>query len=314
LTNGELNTPPGMASLDLPELSGERNPAYARGGEAEGQRLMREFFQRGGGIAQYGVTRNDMARDATSHLSPHLHFGTVSVRELARHAQKQASMTLKPSPLFAVRDPDGVRAWLGELIWREFYAQVLWHYPHAAYESFRPEYAELAWENDEEHFAAWCDGRTGYPIVDAAMRQLRVTGWMPNRARMITASFLTKDLLVDWRWGERHFRRHLIDADRASNNGGWQWAAGTGTDAQPFFRVFHPTEQGKRFDPAGEYVRRWVSELARVPNQYVHTPWQMPRPVMLEAGLEIGRDYPLPRVDHAEARERALKRYRMVQR
>ena len=161
-----------------------------------------------------------------------------------------------------------------------------------------------------DEFAAWCEGRTGVPVVDAAMRQLVQTGWMHNRARMITASFLVKDLLIDWRWGERFFMQHLLDADPASNNGGWQWTAGVGTDAAPYFRVFNPVLQGEKFDPEGAYVRRWVPELARVPQKYLHAPWTMPADVQQAVHTIVGRDYPAPIVDHAQARERTLLAYR----
>ncbi len=195
------------------------------------------------------------------------------------------------------------------MIWREFYAQVLWHFPHAAREAFRRQYADIPWENDKDKFVAWCEGRTGYPAVDAAMRELKVTGWMHNRARMVVASFLTKDLLIDWRWGKRYFMQHLIDGDVASNNGGWQWVAGTGTDAQPFFRIFNPVAQGKRYDAAGEYVRSWVPELAQVPTPHIHAPWTMPDEVARAAGVRIEREYPAPIVDHGERRARALTLY-----
>jgi deoxyribodipyrimidine photo-lyase len=294
-TRGNLNTPRSIASLDMPRV--ERDHRFARGGETAGLKLARAFLRRADGLCAYRDTRDFPARDATSHLSPHLHFGTVSVRELVRAARE------------ADAGVDG-KAWLDELVWREFYAYVLWHFPHAARGAFKPEYDWLAWENDAENFSAWCAGRTGYPIVDAAMRQLNVTGWMHNRARMIVASFLTKDLLIDWRWGEKYFLQNLIDSDIASNNGGWQWAAGTGTDAQPFFRIFNPVLQGARFDADGAYVKRWLPELARVPSKYIHTPWMMPADVARRAQVEIGKDYPKPIVDHTIQRERALAMYR----
>ena len=194
----------------------------------------------------------------------------------------------------------GVAKWLDELVWREFYAAILELHPRVLRESYRPEYAAVTWNDDAESFEAWCEGRTGYPIVDAGMRQLRATGWMHNRVRMITASFLTKDLLIDWREGERFFFESLVDGDPASNNGGWQWAASTGTDPQPYFRIFNPVTQGERWDPSGRYVRRWVPELADVPDRYVHTPWRLDPPPA---------DYPPPLVDHAERRAQALERF-----
>ncbi len=170
----------------------------------------------------------------------------------------------------------------------------------------------MRWNDDTEAFEAWCEGRTGYPVVDAAMRQLLATGYMHNRARMVVASFLTKHLLMDWRQGERHFLRHLVDGDIANNNGGWQWSASTGTDPQPYFRIFNPVLQGKRFDPEGEYVRQWVPELRDVPGRYLHAPWEMPRNVQESCGVRIGSDYPAPIVEHAMARGRALDAYSAV--
>jgi deoxyribodipyrimidine photo-lyase len=185
----------------------------------------------------------------------------------------------------------------------------LYHFPQVRQRNFRPEYDHIAWHNDEQAFAAWTEGRTGYPVVDAAMRQLAQTGWMHNRARMLVASFLVKDLLIDWRWGERWFMQHLIDGDPAANNGGWQWTAGTGTDAAPYFRVFNPILQGQKFDPDGDYVRNWVPELVDVPTKYIHNPWEMPSDLQQELECVIGRDYPGPIVDHAQARERVLAAY-----
>jgi deoxyribodipyrimidine photo-lyase len=181
-----------------------------------------------------------------------------------------------------------------------------------AREAFRPELRQIRWVNDEAQFAAWRAGRTGYPIVDAAMRQLLQTGWMHNRARMIVASFLVKDLLIDWRWGERFFMQHLVDGDPAANNGGWQWTAGVGTDAAPYFRIFNPARQAARFDPDGAYVRRWLPELARLPAAYIHEPWRAPIELQQQAGCVIGRAYPAPIVEHAAARERVLRAYKIA--
>ena len=170
-------------------------------------------------------------------------------------------------------------------------------------------YDAIAWQNDEAAFATWCEGRTGYPVVDAAMRQLLARGWMHNRSRMIVASFLVKDLLIDWRWGERWFMQHLVDGDPAANNGGWQWTAGVGTDAAPYFRVFNPVLQGKKFDPQGDHVRRWLPELRNVPDKFIHEPWIMPLSQQRQAGCTIGSDYPAPIVDHKAARQRTLEAY-----
>jgi deoxyribodipyrimidine photo-lyase len=223
-------------------------------------------------------------------LSPYLRFGAVSIRSV--HAATLGRST-------------GAKTFTTELIWRDFYQQLLFHHPNVEREAFKPAFRSLAWENDRRLFAAWQRGETGYPIVDAAMRQLRATGWMHNRCRMIVASFLTKDLLIDWRWGERHFMRELVDGDLAANNGGWQWAASTGTDAQPWFRIFNPTSQGERFDPDGAYVRQWVPELQDVPKRWIHQPWEAP-----DAGSGgLHRRYPERIVVHAERRLRALAMY-----
>jgi len=230
-----------------------------------------------------------------SYLSVHLRFGTISIRELARAASRAKSA--------------GARAWLNELIWRDFYQMILHHHPHVVERAFQPRYAGLRYPNDEKLFAAWCEARTGYPLVDAAMRQINRTGYMHNRLRMVTASFLVKDLLVDWRWGERYFAEHLIDFELASNNGGWQWAASTGCDAQPYFRIFNPVTQSRKFDASGEFIRMWVPELAGCDDRFIHEPWRMDREAQRRAKVLIGKDYPAPAVDHDVQRKRALALY-----
>jgi deoxyribodipyrimidine photo-lyase len=205
-----------------------------------------------------------------------------------------------------------VEKYLAELRWRDFFAHVLFHFPHSEHGAFRREYDALRWANDPEAIEAWRAGRTGYPIVDAGMRELAATGFMHNRVRMITASFLVKDLHADWRIGEQHFMRHLIDGDLASNNGGWQWSASTGTDAQPYFRVFNPVLQGQKYDPEGAYVRQWVPELARLSAHFVHAPWQAPARALEEARVVLGTTYPMPIVDHAKARARAISMFRSL--
>lgn len=285
-------------------------------------------------ICRYHAQRDLPAVEGTSGLSPYLRFGMISARTAAVRALEVAEMedwyirrrkdSVEAQQAFrqawaesrearAAARRKGAETWLTELIWRDFFIHILRHFPQVANASFRPELRDIAWANDPADFEAWCAGQTGYPIVDAGMRQLLATGWMHNRVRMIVASFLVKDLLVDWRWGERHFMRHLIDGDPAVNNGNWQWAAGTGTDAAPYFRIFNPTAQGERFDPAGAYVRRWVPELAGVPDRLIHRPWDMPPDLQCAAGCILGRDYPLPIVDHAWARERVLAAYRRGQ-
>jgi deoxyribodipyrimidine photo-lyase len=247
-----------------------------------------------------------MDLDGTARLSPYLRFGMISARECVSAAYQ----ALRDAPDDSARK--SAETWLNELIWREFYITILYHYPEVLKQSFREDLRDISWRNDEQEFDAWCEGQTGYPVVDAAMRQLKYLGWMHNRARMIVASFLVKDLLVDWRWGERWFMQHLVDGDPADNNGGWQWTAGTGMDAAPYFRIFNPILQGKKYDPNGDYVRRWVPELAGVPTKYAHTPWMMPPELQGQINCIIGRDYPLPIVYHGFARERALAAYKQT--
>ena len=258
------------------------------------------------GLAGYATQRDFPAVRATSELSADLKFGTIGIRRVAHGALAAAThdeRLLEPAIKF-----------VQELRWRDFFAHVLWHFPHVENGAFRPEYDALRWRGSEAEFAAWCAGRTGYPIVDAGMRELAATGRMHNRVRMIVASFLTKDLLTDWRRGERWFMNHLVDGDLASNNGGWQWAAGTGTDAAPYFRIFNPVTQGMRFDGGGAYVRRWCPELAALPDDVLHRPWAAPPLALDAAGVTLGESYPFPVVDHAERREQALAMYAEVKR
>ena len=293
---------PLLKSLPIPISPAHPTESPFPAGEAEALRRLSAFTENT--IWRYTDDRNHMALEGTSGLSPYLRFGMLSARQAALAALKAESWA---------RDPlsrQGAETWLNELIWREFYAAILYHFPQVRRTAFRPELGRIPWRNDPEDFAAWCAGRTGYPVVDAAMRQMNTTGWMHNRARMIAASFLVKDLLIDWRWGERYFMQQLLDGDPAANNGGWQWTAGTGTDAAPYFRVFNPILQGRKFDPEGAYVRRWVPELATVPDKYIHAPWEMPLDVQQAAGCQIGTDYPLPIVDHQQARAWVLAAYR----
>lgn len=281
----------GAASIDLP-------PA----GERAAIERLNDFLEKT--IFGYGTGRNMLDRAGTSFLSPYLRFGALSIRQAYWGAQAAIELA-KNKPAQA-----GAESWLNELIWREFYMALLYHFPHTIDQPLRQPYIGFRWLTDEGAFAAWREGRTGYPVVDAAMRCLNATGWLHNRARMIVASFLTKDLLIDWRKGEHYFMQQLIDGDSAANVGGWQWAAGVGADAQPFFRVFNPTLQGQRFDPQGDFVRRWLPELARVPDRLVHEPWKMSPAEQRDAGCVIGRDYPAPIIDHHYARDRALQHYR----
>jgi deoxyribodipyrimidine photo-lyase len=291
-----------VASAPLPA---DDSPASFAPGEVEAARRLARFTDpEHGGIWRYAALRDRLDMDGTSALSPYLRFGMLSAREAAAAAREAAGAAYGPSAR------EGAAKWLDELIWREFYIGVLRHFPAVAHREFRPEFRAVAWRDDDAGFEAWMEGRTGYPVVDAAMRQLRDTGWIPNRARMIAASFLTRDLLVDWRRGERWFMDQLVDGDPASNNGGWQWTAGVGTDAAPIFRIFNPVLQGRKHDPAGAYVRRWVPEIAHVPDEFVHEPWKMGESIQRRAGCLIGRDYPQPIVDHETARRRALHAFR----
>lgn len=272
-------------------MEGLRLPVGMSGGHA----LFEDFCAR---MARYHEARDFPAVKGVSYLSVHLRFGTVSVRELAGFAHGQSG--------------DGARSWLNELIWRDFYHMILWHHPRVVTDNFRPEFDAVRWDDAPELLSAWEEGRTGYPLVDAAMRQLAQTGWMHNRLRMVTASFLTKDLGIDWREGERHFAALLNDYDLAANNGGWQWAASTGCDAQPWFRIFNPVTQSQRFDPQGAFIRRYVPELARVPERHIHAPWKMDAGLQSQCSVKIGTDYPAPVVDHAAARARTLARFERV--
>jgi len=252
-------------------------------------------------VVEYADRRNTLADSAgTSRLSAALHIGLLSPRELVARQL--------PLPSAKEGERSGERLWVSQIAWRDFYTQVLWHAPHAARRAWRPSYDAIRWSSDKRALEAWKSGTTGYPVVDAGMRQLAATGFMHNRARMITASFLTKDLMIDWREGEAHFLRHLVDGDIAANNGGWQWCAGSGTDAQPYFRIFNPVTQAGNFDPDGEYVRRWVPELAALKTPAIHAPWAHPK-ALDAAGIKLGVHYPEPIVDHAEARQRTLAAY-----
>ena len=288
-----------------------RTPDWAAGlrdswqpGEKGAQQRLRKFAE--DAARGYRDTRNIPGLKGTSRLSPHLHFGEIGPRQVWRtltaHAAAQAG------------DPmgGGVETFLSEIAWREFSYHLLFHFPTLPSEPLRQEYRAFPWVNDPVLLAAWQRGMTGYPIVDAGMRELWTTGWMHNRVRMIVASFLIKDLLVDWRQGEAWFWDTLVDADLASNSASWQWVAGCGADAAPFFRVFNPSLQGAKFDPEGAYVRRWVPELTKLPDSLLHEPWAARPSELADAGLRLGRDYPLPIVDHATARKRALAAFQRI--
>ncbi|MCM8594427.1 deoxyribodipyrimidine photo-lyase [Accumulibacter sp.] len=275
------------------------------GGMSAARTLLGDFLGR---IARYREQRDFPAVRGVSYLSVHLRFGTISIRELLRRAVAAG----------ALRDAaSGPAAWLAELIWRDFYFMILDRFPHVAERAFRPEYDAIAWEQGaaaDDRFAAWCAARTGYPLVDAAMRQLNRTGYMHNRLRMVVASFLAKDLGLDWRLGEAYFAHQLNDFDLAANNGGWQWAASSGCDAQPYFRIFNPVTQSERFDPLGRFIRRYLPELAAVPDRFIHAPWRMSHAEQTGCGVVVGRDTPAPIVDHEQARRRTIERYAIVRR
>jgi deoxyribodipyrimidine photo-lyase len=260
---------------------------------ASGARALFDDFC--GRMARYHERRDYPAIRGPSYLSVHLRFGTISVREVAGAAWSAGSR--------------GAVVWLSELIWRDFYCMILHHHPRVVSRAFKPELDAIAFPNDERLFRAWCEARTGYPLVDAAMRQINQSGYMHNRLRMVTASFLVKDLHIDWRWGERYFAQNLNDFDLAANNGGWQWAASTGCDAQPYFRIFNPVTQSQRFDPKGRFIRLYLPELASVPDRHIHAPWLMSATEQEHCGVLIGKDYPAPVVDHARARKMALELY-----
>ena len=287
--------PAGERLPELADIGFERSDLASlpvQAGSSGARRLLDDFVGR---IDRYHEARDFPAVKGVSYLSVHLRFGTVSIRELVRAAMR--------------RGGEGAQCWLGELIWRDFYHQILWHHPHVVERAFKPAYDDVEWADDAEGFDAWCEGRTGYPIVDAAMRQLNQSGYMHNRLRMVSASFLTKHLGIDWREGEAYFARRLIDFDLAANNGGWQWAASTGCDAQPYFRIFNPMTQASKFDAEGRFIRRYVPELERCPDKWIAAPWTLPEAEQEALGIRIGRDYPCPVVDHKSARERTLKRF-----
>ncbi|MBC7757106.1 MAG: deoxyribodipyrimidine photo-lyase [Bdellovibrio sp.] len=277
----------GFARTNLAEM---RLPT----GMSGGKQLFDDFEDR---MHQYKDARNFPAVKGVSYLSVHLRFGTVSLRHLARTARNMAD--------------SGSATWLNELIWRDFYFQILHHNPKvAAAKAYKANFEDIAFPNNKALFKAWCEGNTGYPLIDAAMRQINQTGYMHNRLRMVAASFLVKDLLVDWRWGERYFAEHLIDFDFSANNGGWQWAASTGCDAQPWFRIFNPITQSEKFDAAGKFIRKYVPELANCDDKEIHAPWLIAPLRQQSIGVVIGKNYPAPIIEHPVQRALALDLYK----
>ena len=294
---------PSLASMGF-ETSNLRQLGITPGSSGA-QALLEDFLPR---MGAYEERRNFPSVKGPSYMGVHLRFGTVSIRELVRVAL----------PAQRSGDP-GARVWLAELVWREFYVQILANFPHVATHAFKPEYDTIQWDGDDlaqQRFTAWCAGRTGYPLVDAAMLQLNQSGYMHNRLRMVAGSFLVKHLGLDWRWGERYFAQQLNDFDLASNNGGWQWVASSGCDAQPYFRIFNPIAQSEKFDTQGAFIRRYLPALAQLSAKSIHAPW-LARPLELAAaGVTLGdgpdANYPLPIVDHAQARAKTLLRYSVV--
>jgi deoxyribodipyrimidine photo-lyase len=277
---GELKIPPGMSG---------------------GKQLFEDFFER---MDQYHQTRDFPSVKGPSYLGVHLRFGTVSIRQLAATALQRT-----------IQGSAGAAVWLSELVWREFYFQILANFPHVASGAYKREYDAIQWEHGphaHQLFAAWCEGRTGYPLVDAAMAQINQTGYMHNRLRMVAGSFLVKDLGIDWRWGERYFAEKLIDFDLSANNGGWQWVSSSGCDAQPYFRIFNPISQSEKFDAEGKFIRRYLPQLAKLPTAALHAPWLAKPMELLAAGVELGKTYPRPIVSHDEARALTLQRYTVV--
>ena len=279
---------PALADLGFQPCDDLKVPSGMSGAQA----LLDDFLPR---LDDYDKTRDFPGVKGPSYLSTHLRFGTISIRHLARLAGERAQAGSR-----------GAQVWLSELVWRDFYHQILFHHPHVVGHAFKADYDRIQWARGaraKAQFAAWCEGRTGYPLVDAAMRQLNQTGYMHNRLRMVTASFLIKDLGIDWRWGEAYFAEKLLDYDLAANNGGWQWAASCGCDAQPYFRIFNPTSQSEKFDPQGRFIRRYVPELAALPDRALHAPW---------LSQPIDMAYPPPIVQHDQARAETLARYAVV--
>ena len=276
--------------------------SYLPPGSQGAELFLNDFLKR---IDQYNIGRDFPAIKGVSYLSTYLRFGNVSIRGLVREAHRRM-----------LAGSLGASIWLSELIWRDFYFMILANHPRiASGESFKTDYDKIEWEKGakaQKLFKVWCDGQTGYPLVDAAMHQLNQSGYMHNRLRMVVASFLCKDLGIDWRWGEQYFADHLNDFEFASNNGGWQWASSSGCDAQPYFRIFNPTTQSERFDSDGKFIRRYIPALEKLSNKSIHAPWMAGQLELQAAGIVLGKDYPLPVIDHDEARKATLIRYNVV--
>ena len=292
----------GIPSLESMGFRATGIERYLPSGQQGAELFLSDFLKR---IDQYNISRDFPATKGVSYLSTYLRFGLLSIRGLVREAHRRM-----------LAGSLGASTWLSELIWRDFYFMILANHPRlASGQSFKPDYDKIVWEQGakaQKLFKVWCDGQTGYPLVDAAMHQLNQSGYMHNRLRMVVASFLCKDLGVDWRWGEQYFADHLNDFEFASNNGGWQWASSSGCDAQPYFRIFNPITQSERFDGEGKFIRRYIPALERLSNKSIHAPWLAGQLELEAAGIVLGKDYPRPIVDHDEARKATLIRYNVV--
>lgn len=295
-----------LESEKIPTLKelGIEKPDYLekewQGGRSTGRERLENFMKQ---IGDYDERRDLAADDGTSRLSPHLKFGTVSIREAFWEAERAKARG---------QNEEGVKTWQEELAWRDFYFQMLWNHPETVDEPFLDQYSSLEWDGKDEHeekWQRWVEGRTGFPFVDAGMRQLRATGWMHNRLRMVVTSFASKDLWLEWRDVHDYFNHTFVDAEISAMIGGIQWAYSIGTDAQPYFRVFNPVTQGERYDEKGEYIRRWVPELEEVPDKHIHTPWKMSEDEQNQSNCIIGKDYPERIVDHSSRREEAIRRF-----
>ncbi|MBE0687474.1 MAG: deoxyribodipyrimidine photo-lyase [Anaerolineaceae bacterium] len=287
-----------FTGIPLPETTVS---AYFPASTSEAHHRLENFVQ--GRIFEYSQGRNLLAQPGTSTLSPYLRFGLLSIQTAYQAALQALISTMR------AEETKSVETWINELIWREFYISILYHFPNVLQEAFYQHRRNIPWRYEPDELHAWQNGLTGYPVVDACMRQLNETGWMHNRGRMIVASFLTKDLLHNWQLGEGYFMQQLVDGDPAANNGGWQWTAGVGTDAAPYFRIFNPILQSKKFDPQGKFIRQWIPELSKVPQQYIHEPWTMPLDVQEQSRCIIGKHYPTPIVDHTIVKERVLQAF-----
>ncbi len=279
----------------MEEIGFEKTTNALQGGTKEAKKHLLKFEKK---IQDYKEARDIPSIEGTSNLSPYIRHGCLSIRDMMRAALKSNS--------------NGAQIWLSELIWREFYQMILFHFPHVEKSSFKKQYDAIKWKGTDEHFKLWCEGQTGFPIIDGAMRCLNQTGMMHNRLRMIVASFLCKTLLIDWRRGEEYFALKLLDFDLAANNGGWQWSSSTGCDAQPYFRIFNPYSQSQRFDGEGKFIKRYCPELKFFNSKYIHAPHETDILIQTEAQCLLGSDYPYPIVDYKTNRDQALKMYKEI--